>query len=436
MEAIDRLPEDCKALVLDYLSHHALRRLGSISQVGLSVYPQQTRLQHTLESLALAAEFIRKAPSTTSTVRRHLVAAVALEDTGRAPFSNSLEALFTNLPGLVAGQALDVQRSILVVKHLEKTEKFLSRHDLSPSEIVELLHGRVPWRRAHWVKRLIRGPVDIDRLQYVPGDMAYADGVYYDVSALARSVIMNETADTAILDSSSLDSVLDFLLQRARMYIDVYYEPAKLALELVVSDFLRQVWEVAERRQEDWADISEPRTVKGFLQWTDLTVLSAFEGVRWDREVPESLRRLRLLIREGQLQVAELRQRGTSIVDLQNLQLVVTAIRDQLLSREHRWLLGGEDLPRLQVYHPGSISVSHKGRYRDLAETPELSANPDVVRRMRRSPLVVFPTAEFGEVQFVVHEAGLVLQNVVPLDGIRRLLESSDFGSSNPTAER
>ena len=275
MEAIDRLPEDCKALLLDYLSHPALRRLGSISQVGLSVYPQQTRLQHTLESLALAAEFIRKAPSTTSTVRRHLVAAVALEDTGRAPFSNSLEALFTNLPGLVAGQALDVQRSILVVKHL-----------------------------------------------------------------------------------------------------------------------------------------------------------------RWDREVPESLRRLRLLIREGQLQVAELRQRGTSIVDLQNLQLVVTAIRDQLLSREHRWLLWGEDLPRLQVYHPGSISVSHKGRYRDLAETPELSANPDVVRRMRRSPLVVFPTAEFGEVQFVVHEAGLVLQNVVPLDGIRRLLESSDFGSSNPTAER
>lgn len=426
ISAIERLPNDCRSLVFDLLSHDVLRRLGCITQVGLSAYPQQTRLQHTLQSLEMTAQFIDKIPLIPPSVKRHLLAAVALEDVGRAPFSNSLDSLFINLPGFSAVGPVDVERTCLVVKHLEITQKLLSRHELSLREILELLQGRVPWRKAQWATTLIRSPLDIDRLQYVPGDMAHADGTSYDTTAVMRGLILGETSITTVLDDSAVDSVLDFLLQRARLYVEVYYEPAKLALEVVVGDFFRRLWRIAESEGELWKDVAEPKSIEAFLRWTDATVLSAFQGTRWnDRNVPFSLKTMRRLICEGQLQVAELRQRGSSVVDVASIEALLTAVAHALVEIEHLWLLRADDLPKLQVYNPGSICVKSRGRYRDLRETESLSANSDMLLRLSHCPIIVFPTYEFEKVQRVTYNAGLVIHNIVPLVGMKAFLNDS-----------
>lgn len=414
-----------QALVRDLLSEPSITRLADIRQVGFTVFPQQSRLQHTIESVNLAAELLKKAPSASRSVQMHLIAAVALEDVGRAPFSNSLESVFTRLPGLLTASPVDVERSVLIVRHLETTEKLLSRNGLCLNEVLELLHGRPPWKRARWATALVHGALDIDRLQYVAGDMARADGISYDVTAIGRGLVMDEGCDATVLDVSSVDPVIEFLLRRARLYAEIYYEPAKLALELIVGEFLRQVWEMAAAGVEGWEDVSEPRTVEDFLKWTDSTVLGTFQGARWDSNVPDSLRTLRELVRGGKLQVAELRQRGRPVVDLYALRTCVASVRDRLLDGENRWLLDGEDLPLLRVYQPDSIYVLNRSRYRDLATLPELAANADMVRRMKHCPILVFPTHHFPTIQNTANAVGLVLHTIIPLDCIKQMLDAS-----------
>src|SRR5205823_9207808 len=64
-----------------------------------------------------------------------------------------------------------------------------------------------PTRRSsdlsQWIKTLIGGPTDVDRLQYVAGDMASADGLAYDVAGVARGLVLDAGADSTIIDMSS-----------------------------------------------------------------------------------------------------------------------------------------------------------------------------------------------------------------------------------------
>jgi hypothetical protein len=418
---LERLSKESRVMITEFLKHRVLRRLGNIRQVGFTTYHQQTRLQHTLESLDFAAAFLEKVSVASSTVRNHLIAAIALEDVGRAPFSNSLEPIFTALPGLSGKSPIDVQRSIAVIQHLEQVEGFLSRHGLSYLVITSLLEGHVPWKGAQWTKSLISGPTDVDRLQYVKGDMGYAEGTDYDISDVARGLVFDRSDDQTIVDMASVRPLVDFLLQRTRLYVEVYYEPAKLALECVVRFFFKGLWNFLGETINGWSEVREPRSVEDFLLWTDATVLSAFEGPLWD-EAPEKLQTLRLLIRDGGLQVAELRERGVRIVDLEKIDRLFAGVRDLLVQRENCWVLDTEDIPPIQTYHPGTIAVLLKGKYRDLAETQELIACPELTQTMRRCPLIIFPTADFSVVQAVIHETGLVLTNLIPVDGMKRFV--------------
>jgi HD superfamily phosphohydrolase len=417
LSAIERLPSSSRTIVTTLLKHRTLCRLAKIRQIGFSLSHQQTRLHHTLESIELAANFLEGAGNLSATVRNHLLAAVVLEDVGRAPFSNSLDPIFTAIPGASAGEAIDKRRSIVVVEHLERTEGLLSKHSLSCETIVKLLKGTIPWKKGQWARSLVSGPIDVDRIQYVKGDIEYSEGLQYDVGDVARSLVFDEGSNETLINASYVPVVIDFLLERIRLYIEVYYEPVKLAMEHVVRLFFRQLWDFIDKSVEGWYDVREPRLVEEFLHWTDETVLAAFEGERW-KAAPEELSRLRTVIRNGELQVAELQERGASVVHVDQIEGLLVDARNVLTQREHCWILEGDQLPPLQVYYPGSVSVLSKGKYRDLASTPELVANPKIIKRMRRTPLIVFPAADFAVVQNTIHDAGLVLRIVTPLSAL------------------
>src|ERR1043165_8333148 len=276
--SLELLPGDSRLIVADLLGHRAVRRLGNIRQLGFTSHHQQSRLRHTVGSLELAAGMLGRASVTSPTIRNHLLAAIALEDVGRAPFSNSLDPIFTAISGMTDRHPIDIERSIAVIEHLERVEGLLSRLGLSSAIVTGLLRGSVGWTGSQWIKSLVGGPVDIDRLQYVPGDIASADGHDYDVSGVARGIVLDGGSDSTIIEMASLPALLEFLLQRARLFMHVYYEPAKLAMEVVVRQFLRNLWDALRAMPEGWMDLTEPRSVEEFLRWTDSTLLDALVG--------------------------------------------------------------------------------------------------------------------------------------------------------------
>ncbi len=268
------------------------------------------------------------------------------------------------------------------------------------------------------------GPVDIDRMQYVKGDIEYADGVFYDANALAKGLLLDgHTTGETLIDQSAIERLIDFLVQRARLYVEVYYDPIKLAMERIVSSFLTTLWSLQDKA-EQWQDVWKPNTIEDFLSWTDAKVIGALDGERWN-EAPDNLTRLRNLIRNGGFQVAEIRQRGISIVDVDVIEMLLDKIRHVLIQREFSWILDGEALTLPQALEKGSVFVKSKGRYHDLFETAEFRANQELAAKLRRCPLAIFPTTDFSEVQKLIDEAGLVLSNVMPVGAIQRFLLSS-----------
>jgi HD superfamily phosphohydrolase len=407
------LPDSCGRLALRLLSHRSVQRLGKIRQLGFASVRQQTRLQHTLASVELIAGVLAKAPNVSEDLRDHVIAAIALEDIGRAPFSNSLDAVFTGLPTKHGGgTSVDVERSVLVIDYLEQSERILSENGLSLDVICRLLRGNIPWRKGGWLRPFLNGSLDIDRLAYVSADLAYADGQVYDIGTLVKGIAVVGDRPVSVVDSSSIEAAVDFLLQRGRLYQRVYYEPVKLALEQAVGLFLKKLWKFAETADDQWNDVREPKSVEQFLSWTDDTVINAFKGQRWDY-APADLMRLRTAIHEGYLQVAEVRQLRSEVVDLATIQALLAPLR-QVFKHEHCWILNSEELPALKIYESDSILVQHHGTVQSLEDY-----NDDfrlLLNRRHRCPLLIFPTAEFGAVQSLLKEAELVLSNVVQLN--------------------
>ena len=407
--SITRLPGECRGIVLTLLGHRALKRLGAIKQLGFSDNAYQTRLEHTLDSLQLAIGFLEKDVRTSAFVRNHLFAAITLEDIGRAPFSNSLDPVFPVLGHASANIPVDVQRSLSVLSHLEREECILSQFKLDAGVVLELVRGKVPWEGAGWVKSLLNGPTDIDRLAYVRGDLAHVKGQHYGLGRLAGSIILDGHGPAGVVDQSALDAVVDFLYQRARLYFLDYYRPEKLALEFVVRLFLRRLWEFAEGASDEWKNVREPRTVDSFLLWSDGTVIEALDGERWSRAAQE-IRSMRGVIRDGGLQVAELRESGAVVVDIDKIDLLLAEVRGVLTTREHCWLLDSRQLPIIQAYQPGTLSLLVKGGHHlPLEKTAEFRANAELKEKMRRCPLIIFPAIDYAAVQQVLEEGGLDL---------------------------
>jgi hypothetical protein len=107
------------------------------------------------------------------------------------------------------------------------------------------------------------------------------------------------------------------------------------------------------------------------------------------------------------------------IVRIDEIETLFVIARRHLAQREHCWVLSGDDLPSLQAYQPGTVSIVLNRRYRDLATTHEVRTIPVLTQKMRRCPLIVFPTMDFGVVQSMIHDSDLVLSSVIPLDRMR-----------------
>jgi HD superfamily phosphohydrolase len=197
------------------LSHPALRRLASISQLGLvnQVYPTAThsRLEHSLGTFHNASRFVLSLYyDPLSPLFRQMVeasdvstclASALLHDVGQAPLSHDLEeiepTLFNHkqLGVTVIRGFRDPKKPGAKRITLQKLDEVLKLWDTTPDRVIQILSARPDDDNAPLKDRLLHsiidGPLDADKLDYLRRDsdrlgVPYGNGI--DLERILRSL--------------------------------------------------------------------------------------------------------------------------------------------------------------------------------------------------------------------------------------------------------
>ncbi|MFI5274312.1 MAG: HD domain-containing protein [Ktedonobacterales bacterium] len=227
-------------LELELISTPEFVRLQGVKQLGFCyrVWPgaTHTRFEHSLGVYFLMLRALRalraQAPSTTSRDPhdlRALLAAALLHDVGHYPFSHAIEELgFPIRPHEQVGRRLIEESSIAAV---------LRRHELDPRRVADLVdppRDRPLPASDALLLRLLSGPLDVDKLDYLPRD-ARACNVPYggvDVTRLLSSLrVLAVSGGTRLGVSDKGISPLNSLLHaRQVMFDNVYWHHTNRAM--------------------------------------------------------------------------------------------------------------------------------------------------------------------------------------------------------------
>jgi HD superfamily phosphohydrolase len=236
-------------LELDLLATPEFVRLQGIKQLGFvyRVWPgaTHTRFEHSLGVYYLMLRALRALGASRTTgeghaIRSHaisadttdlrtLLAAALLHDVGHYPFSHAIEELgYPIAPHEQVGRRMIEDGAIAPA---------LERHGLSPSRVADLVdppRGVRPPESDALLIRLLSGPLDVDKLDYLPRD-ARACNVPYggvDVTRLLGSLRVVESASEPRLGVSDKGiSPLNSLLHaRQEMFDNIYWHHTNRAM--------------------------------------------------------------------------------------------------------------------------------------------------------------------------------------------------------------
>lgn len=236
----DVIPLD--RLALDLLATPEFVRLQGIKQLGFvyRVWPgaTHTRFEHSLGVYYLLLRALRtllaRADAHPALLRdpdalRTLLAAALLHDIGHYPFSHAIEELgFPIEPHERTGRRAIEDGTVAPV---------LERHGLSPARVADLIDPPrdrpLPASDALLV-RLLSGPLDVDKLDYLPRD-ARACNVPYggvDVTRLLGAVRVLDAPSGPVLGVSDkgISPINSLLHARQEMFDNVYWHHTNRAM--------------------------------------------------------------------------------------------------------------------------------------------------------------------------------------------------------------
>jgi HD superfamily phosphohydrolase len=210
------------------------RRLAHISQLGLVslVYPAalHTRFEHSLGVYRLALSYLQQLsydPRFTDIVHpadaEVFLAAALLHDLGHWPFCHPIEDM--RLPGVPRHELF--ANSFLLEGEIADTLR--DDWGINPRDVVALLSERPRDARGRVLSSMLSGPIDIDKMDYLPRDSLHS-GVPYgrnlDQGRLINSLCLNEMGDgLAITDKGKTAAELA-VFARYVMFSEVYWHHA------------------------------------------------------------------------------------------------------------------------------------------------------------------------------------------------------------------
>src|SRR5260221_10949858 len=250
-------------LELDLIATPEFGRLQGVKQLGFvyRVWPgaTHTRFEHSLGVYHLRLRALRavrgQSPAAVShdtADLRALLTAALLHDIGHYPFSHAIEELgYPIVPHEQMGRRIIEGGEVAAA---------LERHGLAPSRVADLVDpprgGELPPSDALLI-RLLSGPLDVDKLDYLPRD-ARACNVPYggvDVTRLLGSLcVLTTPAWTRLGVSDKGISPLNSLLHaRQEMFDNVYWHHTNRAMMVIL---LRAVQEALLSGQLAPADLA------------------------------------------------------------------------------------------------------------------------------------------------------------------------------------
>jgi hypothetical protein len=227
-------------LELDLIATQAFGRLQGVKQLGFCyrVWPgaTHTRFEHSLGVYFLMLRALRavraQSPrhvSADAADLRTMLAAALLHDIGHYPFSHAIEELgYPIIPHEQVGRAIILG---------DEVASALSRHGVDPNRVADLVDPPkdrpLPPSDALLI-RLLSGPLDVDKLDYLPRD-ARACNVPYggvDVTRLLGSLAVLEIEGQPRLGvtDKGISPLNSLLHARQEMFDNVYWHHTNRAM--------------------------------------------------------------------------------------------------------------------------------------------------------------------------------------------------------------
>jgi HD superfamily phosphohydrolase len=210
---------------LHLLDSPVLQRLRYIKQLGFSylVYPgaNHSRFEHSLGTMYLA-DIMSRQLDLSPGEHRLVLASALLHDIGHGPFSHAIEPLLQEFAGRSHHHVRDLLEE-------PETATILERHEISASEVVEIIEGRHP------LAGIIHGELDVDRMDYLLRDAHYTGAPYGTVDAhrLIRNTLIAE--GTIVLHESGINAAESLLIARTLMRPAVYFHHVSRIAEMMFS---------------------------------------------------------------------------------------------------------------------------------------------------------------------------------------------------------
>ncbi len=255
------------------LETEAMRRLGSMSQLGLTfaAFPRarHTRLDHAIGTYNLARLTLKRIVDTGAYLEdrdvQGALAAALLLNAGRYPYSGAIEGIA--LPGAPSFKEL----SRRWIEHTEVAKVLRSDWDLEPHNVFRLVsRGDTPPRgltpTEHLLRDILFGPLDIDGLDSLIRDGRGARVPFGLVEALPLierlRIVGQENRAVLTLDEEGAGSLQSLVFSRYLIYSNVY---GHHALRIPTVMFFRAVQDAVQDGTVTFDRLSEQDDAGAFV---------------------------------------------------------------------------------------------------------------------------------------------------------------------------
>jgi HD superfamily phosphohydrolase len=194
------------------------------------VYPgaHHTRFHHALGAMYLMQRAVavlrQKRVEISNQEEEALYLAILLHDIGHGPFSHGLE-------GLIVQNTEHEELTVAIMRRLNG--EFNGALDMA----LEIFTGTYPRK---FLKQLVSGQLDMDRLDFLRRDSFYTGVAEGSVSAQRLIAMLHVVEDRLVVEQKGIHSVENFLVARRLMYWQVYLHKASLCAEQILMNLIRR----------------------------------------------------------------------------------------------------------------------------------------------------------------------------------------------------
>lgn len=226
-------------VIKDLIETKEVQRLKRIHQLGgtLQVFPtaEHSRFSHSLGCYETCRKMIENVQGLKKSLTEKevvgVLCAALLHDVGHGPFSHAFE--------MVHGVEHEEYSSSIIRSDSEVSD-VLRKYDLN--EMVAKIIDKTYSNKL--LVQLVSSQLDADRIDYLIRD-AYFTGTTFSYIDLDRLIqVMVAKDDKIVFKEAGIANIENFMLGRYHMYKQVYYHPASLCYEVLITNLLKRYFEL------------------------------------------------------------------------------------------------------------------------------------------------------------------------------------------------